>query len=81
MAGKSEEEIEMMKVMGFGNFDTSKVHIIMLKKLTGSLSRWLTEEVPMAFVTQNMYRRRKILIKGCLVTQSYNMSCVTSIMN
>lgn len=25
MEGKTEEEIEMMKTMGFGSFDTSKV--------------------------------------------------------
>lgn len=25
MEGKSEEEIEMMKLMGFGGFDTTKV--------------------------------------------------------
>lgn len=24
MQGKTEEEIEMMKIMGFGNFDTTK---------------------------------------------------------
>lgn len=27
MQGKTEEEIEMMKTMGFGSFDTSKVRV------------------------------------------------------
>lgn len=29
MQGKTEEEIEMMKLMGFGNFDTSKVRVVL----------------------------------------------------
>lgn len=28
MQGKTEEEIEMMKVMGFGSFDTTKVNTV-----------------------------------------------------
>lgn len=28
MQGKTEEEIEMMKLMGFGSFDTSKVRVV-----------------------------------------------------
>lgn len=28
MQGKTKEEIEMMKIMGFGNFDTTKVRIL-----------------------------------------------------
>lgn len=29
MQGKTEEEIEMMKLMGFGSFDTSKVRVVL----------------------------------------------------